>query len=172
MQHLAGVHGAWRLGVLVHEMREEFLIQRAPVDANADGLFVFECQFDDGGKLRIALGLEADISRIDAVFAERLGASRVIGQQLVADIVKIANQRNTHAHFHQAIANMRHGCRSLVAIHGDAHDLGTREGKGRDLFGRRLDIGGIRIGHGLHHNRRCPADLDATDIDRCGIPAC
>ena len=49
---------------------------------------------DDVGELRVALVLEADIAGIDAVFVERLGAGGMIGQQLVADIMEIADQRD------------------------------------------------------------------------------
>ena len=40
------------------------------------------------------LVLEADIAGIDAVLVERLGAGRMVGQQLVADVVEVADQRH------------------------------------------------------------------------------
>ena len=64
------------LRVLVHQPREQFLIERAPIDADAHRLVVLDRHLDDLRELRIALVLEADIAGIDAVFVERLGAGR------------------------------------------------------------------------------------------------
>ena len=54
------------------------------------------------GELRVALVLEADIAGIDAVFVERLGAGRMIGEQLVADVMEVADERHVDAHLAQA----------------------------------------------------------------------
>ena len=58
------------------------------------GLLYLMRHLDDGGELRVLLVLEADIAGIDAVFVERLGAGRMVGQQLVADVVEVADQRH------------------------------------------------------------------------------
>src|SRR3954469_11065374 len=39
----------------------------------------------------------------------------------------------------------------------------TTTGAPPDLVHRRLQVGGLRLGHGLDHDRRSAADLDATD---------
>ena len=80
VHHRARVRRLRRLGVLVHQPRQQFLIERAPVDADAHRLVVFDRHLDDLRELRIALVLEADIAGIDAVFVERLGAARMLGQ--------------------------------------------------------------------------------------------
>ena len=89
--------GSRGLGVLVHQPRQQFLIERAPVDADAHRLVVLDRHLDDLGELRVALVLEADIAGIDAVFVERLGAAGVIGQQRVAVVVEVADERHVDA---------------------------------------------------------------------------
>ena len=115
-------------------------------------------------ELRIALVLEADIAGIDAVFVERLGAGRVIGQQLVADVVEIADDRHVDAHLAEPVLDVRHGGRRLVAVDGDAHQLGAGARQRRHLAGGALHVGGVGIGHRLHDDRGAAADHDAADI--------
>ncbi len=55
---------------------------------------------------------------------------------------------------------MRHGDRRLVAIDGDAHELGAGARQRRHLARRRLDVGGVGVGHRLHRDRRAAADHD------------
>ena len=125
------------------------MIERAPIGADADRLAVLDRAFDHRGELGVALVLEADIAGIDAIFGERLRASRMIGEQLVADIMKVADERDIDAHAVEPLADMRHGRRRLVAIDGDADKLGAGAGEVGDLFRRSLDIGRVRIGHRL-----------------------
>ena len=72
-------------------MGQQLLVERAPIGADAHRLAVLQRHFDDGAELAVLLLLEADIARIDPVLVERLGAGRMLGEQLVADIVEIAD---------------------------------------------------------------------------------
>ena len=83
--------------VLVHQMRQELLVEGAPVGADAHRLAVADGGLDDGAKLAVLLVLEADIAGIDAVFVEGFGAGRVLGEELVADIVEVADERRGDA---------------------------------------------------------------------------
>jgi hypothetical protein len=96
---------------------------------------------------RSRLFLEADIAGIDAVFVERLGAGRMIGQQLVADIVEIADQRHVDAHSScsKALADVRHGGRGLVAVDRDADDLRAGARQRRDLPLRRALASAVSV---------------------------
>ena len=73
---------------------QQFLVERAPVGADAHRLAVLDRLLDDGAELAVLLVLEADIAGIDPVLVERLGAGRMVGQQLVADVVEVADERH------------------------------------------------------------------------------
>jgi hypothetical protein len=115
---------------------------------------VADRHFDDVGELPVALFAEADIARIDAVFGERLGAGRMIGEQLVADIMEVADQRHEEAEPLQPFADLRNGGGALVAVDGDADDLGAGAMQRRDLGDRGIHIGRVGVGHGLDDDRR------------------
>ena len=89
-------------GILVHQSRQQFLVERTPIGADAHRFVVLERHLDDGGELSVLLVLEADIAGIDAVFVQRLRAARMIGQKLVADIVEIPDQRHRDAELRAA----------------------------------------------------------------------
>jgi len=61
-------------------VRQQGLIERPPIGADAHRLAVFERHVDDGAELAVPLFLEPHIAGIDAVLVERLRAGRVIGQ--------------------------------------------------------------------------------------------
>ena len=144
--------------IVVHERGQKLLVERAPVGADPHRLAVAHRNLDDPAKLEVALVLEADIARIDAIFIERFGAGRMIAEQLVADIVEVADQRHAHAAFQQRVADVRHcGC-GLVAIDRDPHELGARAPQRGDLTRRRLDVGCVGVGHRLDDDRRAAAD--------------
>src|SRR5690606_22588035 len=109
--------------VLVHQAREQLLIERTPVDADAYRLVMPDRGLDNGRELAVLLLLEADIARIYAIFRQRLGAGRMVGKQLVADIVEVAHQRHENADPLKPFADPRHGGCTLVAVDGDADDL-------------------------------------------------
>ena len=161
--------GFGRSDVLVHQLGEQFLIERTPVGADADRLVVLVGDLDDVGELRVALVLEADIAGIDAVFVERLGAGRIVGEQLVADVMEIADQGRGDAALAQAVADMRYGGGGFLAVDRDAHQFGAGARQRRDLGDSAVDIGGIGVGHRLHDNRRAAADGNVADHDLGGF---
>ena len=124
--HRTGIARIGELCVLLHQMREQFLIERAPVGADANRLAILDGEFDDVRELFVALILEADVAGIDAVLVERLGTGRMIGEQLVADVVEVPDQRHVDAALAQAVTDVRNRCRGLVAVDGNAHQFGAR----------------------------------------------
>jgi cysteine synthase len=118
----AGVDRRGAAGVLVHEVGQQLLVERAPVRADAHGLAVADRHLDDG-ELPVPLVLEADIAGIDAVLGQRLGAGRMIGEQLVADVVEVADEGHVDAAPGQPVADVRNRRGRLVAVHRDAHQL-------------------------------------------------
>ena len=150
-------------------MGQEVAVERAPVGADAHRLAVPDGGLDDGRELSVLLVLEADIARIDAVLVERLGAGRMIGQKLVADVMEIADERHVDSHLGQPVADVGHGGGRLVPVHRDAHDLRTRAGQRRHLPGRALDVGRVGVGHRLHDHRGPTADHDIAHPHADGL---
>ncbi|MNU66455.1 hypothetical protein D3C71_557700 [compost metagenome] len=171
MHDLTGGKRRTGFRIAIHQSGQEILIERAPVDADTHRLVVTDRHFDDVAELLVLLVLEADIARIDAVLCQRFRAGRMVGEQLVANIVEIADQRHIHAEPQKALAHLRHGGGTLVAIDGDAHDFRTGLIECRDLRHRRIDIRGIRIGHRLYDDRRTATHDDSAHIDRNGLTA-
>ena len=63
---------------------------------------------------------------------------------------------------------MRHGLGRLVAVDGDANELGTGAGESGDLRYRPVDVGGVGVGHRLHDDGCVAADRHARDADKVG----
>jgi hypothetical protein len=148
----------------VHQAGQQLLVERAPIGPDAHRLAVLDRGLDDGAELPILLLLEADIAGIDAILVERFGTGRVLGQELVTNVVKVADDRHADAHLEQPLLDARHGGCRLVAVDGDAHDLRARGRQRRHLPYRLLDIGGVGIGHGLHDDGRATTHEHAAHI--------
>ena len=164
--HRAGVERVRAPRILVHHRGEHFAVERAPIAADADRLVVLQRRLDDLGELLVLLLLEADIARIDAVFRQRLGAGRMIGQQFVADVMEVADERHVDAHPVELFADVGNGSGRFVAVDGDADELRAGAGKIGDLFDGAVDVGRVGIRHRLDDNRGTAADHDIADPNR------
>ena len=100
--------GSARAAVLVHQLRQQFLVEAAPVDADAHRLVPAHRRLDHLAELPVALVALADVAGIDAVLGQRLGAGRVVGQQPVAVVVEVADQRHVDAHAIELLADVGH----------------------------------------------------------------
>ena len=60
----------------------------------------------------------------------------MIGQQLVADVMEVADDRHVDADLEQPLLDLRHGGGGLVAVDRDAHDLGAGARQRRHLARR------------------------------------
>src|SRR5690606_37983339 len=99
---------------------------------------------------------------IDPVLGQRLRALGEVGEQLVAVVVEVADQRDVDAHAVELFEQRRHRRGRLRGIHGDAHELGAGRCQRLDLDGGRDRIRSVRVGHRLYDHRRIAADDDAT----------
>ena len=162
---LFGVEAQVAVGVFLHLAHDEFLIERAAIDADAHGLAVIDRHFADRCELLVAAGSGAHISRINAVLVECARAIGIFGQQDVPVVVKIANDRRDAARITQPSDNFRYRRRRFRHVHRDAHQF--RSGVGQFLALRHGpgDVGGIRVGHRLHDHRRAAAHLNMADLD-------
>ncbi len=158
----AGVDRARGLRVLVHQVGEEFAVERAPVGADAHGLPVPDRLLDDvvenwvsffslkptlPGLIRYLASASAQAGWSDRSLCRCSGSRR--RADVDADPV-------------QALADLRHGGGGLVAVDGDAHQLRARAGELRDLRHRAVDVGRVGVGHGLHDDRRAAAHRDGA----------
>ena len=166
MHHLGGVSRHRPPGVVIHQARRQLLVEAAPVDADPYRLVVAASEFDDGGELLVLLLAAPDIAGIDAVFVEQFGAGGMVRQQPVAVEMKIADQRHADPLRRQALANPRHGGGGLFGVDGHAHQLRTGAGQFRDLGDGGRHIGGVGVGHRLHHHRCIAAYRDGADVGR------
>ena len=99
------------------------------------------------------------------------GRSRLGSQQLVAVVVEIADQRHRRAHHRQPVDDARHGGGGLGGVDGDAYHLRAGAPQFGHLLHRRGDVGGVGVGHRLHHHRRIAADQHVADPDLAGCAA-
>ena len=164
-------HGLRARVVLVHQRGDHRLIERAPVRADADWLFVLQRELDDRRELHVALPAEADVAGIDAVFRERFGAGRLAFEQLMAVVVEVADQRHVDAHHVEPLADAWHRGRGFRRVHRDAHELGSCARELGDLLCGAFDVGRVGVRHRLHDDRRNAADLNVSDAHRDGSDA-
>ncbi len=83
----------------------------------------------------------------------------------MADIVEIAHQRHIQPHGFELFADMGHGGRRFGLVDGDAHQFRARPRQQRHLCDGRVDIGGVGVGHRLHHHRGAAANLHLPHHD-------
>src|SRR5207245_9068689 len=97
-------------------------------------LVVREGDLDDSAEIHVAV-LGADVAGVDAVLGEGGGAGGVLGEQQVAVVVKVADDRDIDLPH-----DVRDGARGVRGVDGYAHQLAAGSAKGAQL-GRRRDSG-------------------------------
>jgi hypothetical protein len=83
--------------VLVHHAREQRLVERAPVHADAHRLAVLDGHFDHGAEIVVVLLADVDVAGIDAVLGQRARALGILLQQDVAVVMEVADDGHAHA---------------------------------------------------------------------------
>ncbi|MNI35030.1 hypothetical protein D3C73_890410 [compost metagenome] len=151
--HGLGLPGLRAAAVFVHLARHQLVIQAAPVHANTHGLVVTASHFDHLREVVVAPLAAAHIAGVDPVLGQRLRALRKLRKQLVAVVVEVSNQRHIHAHAIKLFANGDHFAGRLGRVHRDPYQLGAGQRQFLDLDRRGDRVGGIGVGHGLHHDR-------------------
>ena len=166
-----GAHGTRLSGRAVgfHQLREQFLIERAAVDADAHGLSVVGRDTDHRCEVIVVLGSLADVARIDAVLGKRRCAGRVIRQKLVPVVVKVTHERHEKALGIKLRANFGNCQSRLRRIDRHAHEFAACARKSLNLSHGRRHVFGCGIRHRLHHHRRAAAhrhgDVAVLNLD-------
>jgi hypothetical protein len=146
-------------------------IKRAPVDADAHRLVVLDGNFNHGAEVVVVLLSDRDVAGIDAVLGQRLRARRVLLQQDVSVVMEVTDDRDRHAQLCQAVDDVWHGLRRGIVVDRDADQFRPSAGQGHALADGAVDVGGVGIGHRLHHNWCITADANSADNGGIGLPA-
>ncbi len=170
-RHLSRVLRFGKAVVLIHHPREKRAVKGAPIDADANRLAVLDGRLDHGAEIVVVFLADIDVARIDAVLGQRAGAGGILLQQKVAVVVEVADDRHAHAEHVQRVDNLRDGSRGRVGVHGDAYQLRPGARQRHDLIYGGCDVGRIRVGHGLDHNRIRSAHLHAANAYRYRLAA-
>ena len=151
--HVARGRGSAQLRVFVHHARQQRLVERAPVDADAHRLLILDRALDHGAEIVVVFAADGDVAGIDAVLGQRLRAGRIFLQQQVAVVVEVADDGDVDAALGEAFDDVRNGFGGVVIVDGDADQLRA----GCDQLGNLLDgrrgVGGVGIGHRLDDDR-------------------
>ena len=102
------------------------------------------------------------VAGIDAVLGQCPGALGILLQQDMAVVVEVADDGHRHAEAIEAVDDVGHGRGGGVIVDGDAHQFGAGAGQGGTLPDGAVNVGGVGVGHGLHHNGCIAADADSA----------
>src|ERR1043166_794914 len=164
----ARVLGFGEAGIIVHHSGEQRAIERAPVDADADGLLVLDGHVDHGAEIVDVLAADVAIAGIDAVLGERAGTVGIFLKKDVAVVMEVANDGHAHAELGAGLDDLGYGGGGGFGVDRDAHQLASGAGERHDLVDGGGDVGGVGIGHRLNDDGVIAADFDAADIGHGG----
>ena len=168
--HVARVARFGQSRVRVHQLGEDRLVERAPVHADPDRLVVVDRDLDDRREV-LVMALPADVPGVDPVLREERGRLRELGQELVAVVVEVADDRDVDAEAADLADHLRDGRGGRFGVDGDADELRAGMRQPGDLDRGRVRVGGVGVGHRLDDDRMGGPDEHAADIDADGRPA-
>ena len=168
--HVAGLARLGQLRVHVHEVGQERLVERAPVDPDADRLVVVDRDPDDGLEV-LVVSLGAHVAGVDPVLRQALRHLRVLDQELMAVVMEVADDRDADAEIVELPADLGDRGRRGVVVDRHADELAAGVGEPRDLERRGVGVGRVGVGHRLHDDRVAAPDRDPAHVDRHGPAA-
>jgi hypothetical protein len=99
--------------VLIHQPRQQFLIEAAPIDADAHWALVPARDLDHLSEVVIAAGAAPHVAWINPVLGQRLSAVRKLSQQLVTIEVEVPDQRHMDPAAVEHLAQISHFARRI-----------------------------------------------------------
>ena len=169
--HVARGQRLRQLAVLVHHARQQRLIERAPVDADADWLVILDGAFDHDAEVRVVFAADGNVAGIDAVLGERARSCGIFLEQDVAVVMKIADDRHAQAALFETFNDVRNGCCCVFVVDRDANQFRAGERERCNLFNGALNVGCVGVGHRLDDDGNFPADADVADADSWSFSA-
>ncbi len=150
--HVAGVEWLGKSGVGVHELGQDGLVERAPVDADPDRFVVLDGDPDDRREV-LVVAFRADVAGIDPVLGQELGHFRVVHEQLVAVVVEVTDDRDVDTEAADLADHLGDGGGGLLGVDRHAHELRAGVGQAGDLDRGRVRVGGVGVRHRLDDDR-------------------
>ena len=169
--HVARGQRIGLLAVLVHHARQQRLVQRSPVHADAHRLLVLDRALHHYLEIVVVLLPDRSVAGIDPVLRQRLRGCRILLQQQVPVVVEIAHDRHPDPALVQSLHDRRNRRGGLLVVHRNAHNLRPGHRQRSNLLDGAGDIGRVGVGHRLHDNRDLPAHANVADLDRGCLPA-
>ncbi len=105
-------------------LRQQRLVERSPVHADAHRLLVLDRNLDHGAEIVVVFASDADVAGVDAVLGQRAGALGIFLEQDVAVVVEVADDRNAHALLIELLDDGRDRSRGFFVVDRDPHQLG------------------------------------------------
>ena len=156
-----------KTGVPVHELREEILVQRAPVHPDPDRLVVVHGDGDDLLEVLVP-PLRAHVAGIDPVLGQRPGALGVVPKEEMPVVVEVPDEGCGDPLVPEACHDLGNRLCRIVVVHRDPNHLAPGGGERPHLGHRPFHVRRVRVGHGLDHHRVVAPHLHATDVRRHG----
>ena len=151
-----------RSGVGVHHLRQQLLVQAAPIDADANRFSLVDRDLHDRAEVVVA-PFGADVARIDAVLGEGARAGGVLREQQVAVVVEVPDHGDV-----DLLDDGGDGAGGGVVVDRHPHQLAPRFMEGPHLRHRRRHVSGVGVGHGLNDDRMGAAHRHAAHGGRYG----
>ena len=150
-----------RCGVLLHQFRQEILVERPPVHTNAHRFAMVDRHLDDRLEVLVAV-LAPHVARIDSILGEEFCCLRVRGKQLMAVVVKVPNDWRREPIIRQSLHDLGDCCSRCIIVHRNSYDLTSSACEVSNLCRGAGSIRGVGVGHRLHHDRVGGAHHHAT----------
>ena len=157
-------------GVLVHHRREQVLIERAPVHADPHGLVAIDCDLNDRPEVFVP-AFTSDVARVDSVLCQRLRTSRILCEQEVPVVMKVADDGSGDPAIGDPRYQFGEGLGGVVVVDGDPHELGASACQGNHLIGGRSSVGRVGVRHRLDDDGMRRAHSDGADKCADGFSA-
>ena len=135
------------------------------------GLPLLDGDPHDGREVVVVVAARPDVAGVDAVLGQGARRLRVVGQQLVAVVVEVADDRDGGAEAADLAHDLRDRRGRGLVVDRDPDQLRAGMGQPRDLERRGVGVGRVRVRHRLDDDRMAAADHHALDIHGRGAPA-
>ncbi len=132
--HVASVFRLGRAGIFVHHAREQLLIERSPVDADAHWFLILDGNFDHDAEVVVVLAAHAYVARVDAVLGQCARALRIFLQQQMAVVMKVADDGHVDPTALEQIHNLGDGFGGVIVVYGNADQFRSSARQSFHLF--------------------------------------